>query len=159
METNKIRKRFSLLIILGLVSLPFSAFAYTDQIALNIEEVWEAVNQMLLPHGIYKDSSEKKVIQSDWITDRVTLSKKPLPFKFVGEIKKSYERRYRLHIQLKEQDSKTQVIVRGLFQRRPIGIRPNVIWRRSKPTSEDYLVEKDFFFDLLEQLQKNKQAT
>ena len=127
--------------------------AYSDKIAVPIEEVWQAANEALAPYGVRRVNEEKKHIESDWMEDRVLRSRGLLK----NIAAKLYQRRYRIRIQLApEEDYATQVKIEGIFQERPLDAKPILSWRTVKRETADYKVEYDFFTKVLKQLETHR---
>jgi hypothetical protein len=126
---------------------------YTDEIAVSQDEVWPAVLQVVKAHGMRKSNEKKKTAETQWMYDRVVRSRGPL--KKAG-VKQEYERRYRLKIKLQDRVGDTVVEVRGVFFEKPVSPTPVISWRKVKPERDDLNKERDFFMDILRQLEKNR---
>ncbi len=128
-----------------------SVYAYTDKVAVETLEVWTAAREALKPYGIRNENKIKGEIESKWIYDRVVRSRS-LGF-FKKMISENVDRRYRVRIHLKPEPFATEISVRGLFQDRSTGTGPLARWRKVTPGSEDYAVERDFFFKMIQALE------
>ena len=127
--------------------------AYTDKMAVETPEVWKAVQAVAAPYGVRKADSKKYEIETRWIQDLVVRSRGLWKKLGTGE---NMQRRYRVKIRLKEEPYATEVGIHGVFQERSYGSGPAIPWRNIKPESEDYAVERDFFFKILKQLETTR---
>jgi len=144
---------FVLLILGTLLSPQGDLFAYTDQIGVSRDEALEAARDVFAPYGIRRDDPEKGIVQSNWIQDHVTRKSQGL---LKDIFHQKFDRRYRITYEITEEDYAAVVRVTGKFQQKPSSARPNLPWQRIRPSSEDYLIEKNFFDSLLAQLAHNK---
>jgi len=137
------------------------AEAYTDEIEANFDEVWKAGEQILQPYGIRNSKVDKKEMESKWIEDLVVRSRRLLPVGFKGKIHQTYQRRYRVRIQIKEgvPHQTVQLTVKGFFQIKPSDALPQRPWESvGKPQMVDYEIERNFFFKILHQIEHNRYA-
>ncbi|MCB9800298.1 MAG: hypothetical protein H6757_06030 [Candidatus Omnitrophica bacterium] len=140
------------------------AYAYTQKIITTPQEIWEAVRQVMEPHGIRKENSETWEIESKWIKDYARREKKILPdpiqIKQLPTVKQTVLRRYRMQVKLKDQSDGTQIKITGEYQEKPTGTpAATVSWKRIKPSTEDYELERQFFYEVLKQMGKNRTAS
>jgi len=130
-----------------------AAQAYTDEIELRLEEVWPEMKVFAERHGIHKIREDKHEFETNWMEDTVERTRKLLPVKNLGDIKKTVLRRYKFSVRLREIAGITKVEIRGKFQEQPRADRHVMNWKKVKPSTEDYYLEREFFFDFLEHLQ------
>jgi len=133
-----------------------SLMAYQDLIASSPDEIWTAVQQVFEPHGVRTSKREQGEIESRWIKDRVVRQRRLLFIK--KSFKKNVERRYRVHVKLNGMPRGTEVVVKGKFQERPGTAHPQTRWQWVKPDIDDYGVEREFFYKILRQIEKNRRA-
>jgi len=137
--------------------LPREGISYTDEIALKPEEVWKAVQQVFDPNGHHKSKQGKMELDSKWIKDQVIREKKMPLLK--SSLKKTVERRYRFHVELREKPERTEVVIKGKFQERPHTNRPQTAWDWVKPKPEDHHLERTYFHKILRQIEKNRRLS
>lgn len=137
------------------ILLPQTVFAaYTDEIAVKADEIWEAARETLAPVGIRKENKEKKTLETKWITD-TTVRASPL----LGELsKQSYERKYRMKVNLRDRHYSTEVTIRGIYKMRPTGNAPGSPWRPAEPQVGEFELERKFFNDILGRLEQKRRA-
>ena len=138
---------FSLLFLLG---APQSFSAYVDEVGVGVEEAFQAAQDALKDHGIYKIREEKYEVESKWIEDRVVRKSRGL---LAGMAKKNYLRRYRIKIRIVEvNEVSVRIEIRGSFQQKPIGNAPGSPWKTVRNQPEDFNLEKDFFHRVMRQM-------
>ena len=71
-------------------------------------------------------------------------------------VTKTVRRRYRLRIVVEEKAQGSLLNIRGKFQERPFDDRPQTPWNKITPGTEDYQVERETFFKILEVMQKSR---
>lgn len=127
------------------------AFAsYQDEIGAGVEEVWQSAREILKPYGIQKEVYKKKVLETKWIEDRIERSRGILK-KVASEM---YLRQYKIKVELTPLPDRTGIKVSGSFREKPLEAPPAVSWRPIKPGLQDYDLERDFFFHILEKVQQ-----
>lgn len=139
-----------------LIFANFPLFAYTDEIDLKLEEVWPAAKEAFQFAGLHRVNEKKFSFETNWIEDTVERTRKLLPLKGLGEIKKTVKRRYQFKVKLKDIASVTQVKIQTKFQEQPADIRPQSLWRTVKPEYQDMQVEKRYFLKIIEQLEARR---
>ena len=134
--------------------------AYTDEIQVSSDEVWKAAEEVFKPIGIHKFNPKKRIIESDWIQDHVKRSSRLFPVGPQTTVKRTYDRRYRVHVQINEDSPlQAQVVVKGRFQLSSPEPYAMPRWHSViKPTIEDYDIERDFFFKILRKIEDNRRA-
>ena len=144
----------SVMMMVGMALVPHTlVFGYTDEIELKTEEVWLAVKEVFKPYGFFKLDEEKRELRTQWIEDTVVRSRSLLPFGGFKEVRRTVNRRYQLSVKLKEIAGVVQVKINGKFQEQSREGRPQWTWRTVKPQSEDYDIERQYFFKILNHLQ------
>lgn len=133
-------------------------FAYTSEIQATLDEVWEAAHQVIeKDYGIDTINEKKRLITSDWSYDQVTRKKPLLPLVKSTEIKETFERRYKTHVTLKQVKDLVEIRVKGEFEQKALREQgAKAKWKNHRPKSQDYIVEREVFFKILERLEKNK---
>ncbi|OGW79060.1 MAG: hypothetical protein A2Z83_02245 [Omnitrophica bacterium GWA2_52_8] len=131
-----------------------AASAYTDEIGLMPDAIWQALQDLGKDCGIKHQDRKKMEFETWWIEDIVRRSRGMTK----GILFQEYQRRYRIKIKLTEKKYTTFISIKGIFQERPREGNPNASWRKVKPESVDYAAERDFFQKLLQQLAKNHAA-
>ncbi len=141
-----------------LTGLPATVlWAYTSVIALEMENVWQAALAVSKPLGMDNVDHEKWKIRTEWVEDEIKRSKKILPFTKKGpEIKRTYMRRYRLNVELRYVEGRCEVKIWGEFQQKPYSQDIRVHWKKIKPASEDYELERQHFYAILDYLRKER---
>ena len=143
-----------LVFLVLILAYPASLFAYTDHIAVPIEEVWKASEEALKPYGIQKADQSKGVLESKWIQEQVTRESLSLMKKF--KFKKDYYRRLRIKILLKQTEYSTRVQITGTYMFRAVDAPWHGVWKKMKLKAEDRLREQDFFYKILSNLEKSR---
>ena len=149
------------LILLPLIFSGFqgSVWAFQEEILTSRNEIWAAAKAVLASHGISKENAEKGILESKWIEDVVEKTKSILPSRIAGggpTVTKTVRRRYRLRIVVEEKAQGSLLNIRGKFQERPFDDRPQTPWNKITPGTEDYQVERETFFKILEVMQKSR---
>jgi hypothetical protein len=142
--------------LLAVFSQP-SLEAYTDAILASPDEIWKAAEEVLEPYGIHKSDAQKYFLETRWIEDRVPRKRNLLPvIQLSARVKQTFERRYRIKVQISEVGNETQITIKGKFQDRPLAIHPQNRWRPAKPQFEDFDAERQIFYKILRQLEINR---
>jgi hypothetical protein len=140
----------------GMLFLPFTGFAYTDQITVKVEEAWSAAEEVLKPYGFHKIDPEAKTLETKWMKDRIVRKGKGV---FKNLTSATYERRYRLKVKINPRAFDTEIEVRGVFQERPLAPNSNIfLWKKVRPRTEDFDVERNIFMRILNRLELNRRA-
>ncbi len=153
------RSLYWMLLAAWVMLSPSRVYAYTQEIQAPVEEVWIAVKEAAASPGLDKVDEKDKVLETEWTEDRVVRMEQLMPFMKKAEHPKTWERRYRLRVELIPVPEGTRVAVRGKFQLKDpdLGVRGK--WDNVKPESEDYDMERQFFFRALDILgQKRVEA-
>jgi len=103
-------------------------WAYTDTIAADVPEVFEAAKQVLSEYGIRKSDPEAGTLESQWIEERVKRERQIL----LQSVKKSFWQRYRLKIKLEQHGAMTEIAITGTYQRKSSSPSPSIPWKPIK---------------------------
>ena len=147
----KTREIGALLVWVGLLMMPSSGWAYTDQITVKAEEAWQVAQNVLKSTGFKKLDPEKKVLETQWVHDRVLRKGKGL-LKLIAS--QTYDRRYRLRVRVTQRAFDSEIEIRGTFQERPMGpVSSKLSWKQVRPQTEDFDIERALFMRILNHLQ------
>ncbi len=142
-------KKHIFLFAVLLFSFSRALYAYTDQITVKAEEAWKMTLEVLSPRGISKQDDKNYVLETKWVTDRVTRSRGLLK----NIAKQTYERRYRLKVKVTQRDYDTEIEIRGTFQERPYEQNSSILlWKKYRPEGIDYDLERQTFMQILNRL-------
>ncbi len=146
-------------ILLAVLLLGFqgSGAAFQEEILTSKSEIWNAARKVLASRGIAKENAAKGILESKWIEDVVRKTKSLLPGRIAGggpSVTQTVRRRYRLRIVVEEKAQGSVVSIQGKFQERPFDDRPQTPWNKITPGTEDYQVERETFFKILEVMQQ-----
>lgn len=139
-----------------------SAYGYLDEVLTSPAEVWDAAVTLLeREEGIKSQDRDKGVLTSEWMEDTVRKEKRMFP-SMVGVDKtlaSTVRRRSRMRIQLTETATGTQIQITGKFQEKPLTGPPHQVrWEKIKPDTEDYDLERQLFFEILEEISRKRTA-
>ena len=141
------------LLFAGFLAFPSFLGAYSDEIAVPADEVWQAANQAAQPYGVQKADAGKKEIETRWIEDQVVRSSGLLK-RFASQV---VRRRYRLKIRLSQGTHTTTVRIQGIFQEKSYDAPPGILWESVQPESADYEAERILFQKILRKLEADRQ--
>lgn len=145
-------KAFTLCAIVAFVFIPSSYAAYTESIAVPIEEAWQAASEVLKTQGIEHADPKKHELVSRWITDQV-VRRRGIFKKIMSQ---EYERRYRLKMTLREKFPATEIKIRGTFEEKPVHSPLITPWSKLKPSSSEFEIERLYFMKILQQLEVSR---
>ena len=154
------RKQKVILIIMGVLLLGWqgSCLAFQEEILTSKNEIWTAAKTVLASHGgIAKENADKGILESKWVEDVVKKKRSILPERIAGggpTVSQTVRRRYRLRVVVEEKAQGSAVSIQGTFEERPYNDRPQTPWNKITPGTEDYQVERDTFFKILEIMQQ-----
>ena len=133
-----------------------TGYAYVDQVNVKAEEVWAAAQEVLKTYGFKKVDAQARRLETKWITDRVVRSRGLLK-KYAS---KTYERRYQIIVTVQQRDYDSEVSVRGVFQERPLENKQQLyLWKKYKPESADYDIERQTFMSILNRLELSRNGS
>ena len=135
------------------------ALAFQEEILTDKAEIWTAAKKVLTPKGIAKENLDKGLLQSKWIEDVVVKKKSVLPSQIGGggaTVSQTVRRRYRMRIAIEETAKGSTLSIQGTFEERPFDDRPQTPWNKITPSTEDYQVERQIFFKILESMQESR---
>ena len=144
-------KTHILLLILFFLLSPHALASYSDAIYVPQSEVWDAAKKVLGQKSFKKDDPKKGELETNWIEDQV-VRRRGLLKKIASKV---YGRRYRIKLNLKQEKELTHVDIEGVFQEKSLD-SVNSIWRKIKPESEDYEIERTLFKKILHQIEVNR---
>ena len=150
-------RRHLFLLFAALIAFPqWVEGSYYDHIALPPDEVWEAAQKVLGDqYGIKSAKKDKGTLESGWHHDRVTRSRGL----FRGIFKQSYKRRFKLHVNIAmSPEGGSDITVKGTFQEKTAETNANIPWKKAKMNASDHFIEREVFFNLLNELTKKKNA-
>ena len=130
-----------------------AGWGYSDEIAVPIDEVWQAATHVLSPRGIRKADAKKREIETQWVEDQAVRASGLLK-RYASRV---VRRRHRVKVKLIEGANATQVILKGNFQIKSLDTPPGVPWESAKPQSGDYDVERDAFMKILKKIETDRQ--
>lgn len=133
-------------------ALPAYARFEETFVGVKMDEVWQASQQALEPYGIRKKDDAKRMIETKWTEDTVVRRRGFLKKITAGR----YRRRYRFQLQLKEKGPVLQIQIQGNFQEKSADSRGIDAWRKFKPESQDYELEKEIFKKILMSMEENR---
>lgn len=126
---------------------PMAQAYFGDQIHASESEVWEAAAKVFKPYGVYKQKKYKK-LTTRWNEDQVSRRRGLLR----NYRKQSYDRRYRIHMELKEEHNFTHTSIKIEAQEKPFGSIRELMWRKAKTDYQEEQMEKEIFMKIINEL-------
>lgn len=143
------------LLLLLTLAIPFSAFAYTDQITVKADEAWAAVLRVFENQKLRKMDPQKMFLQTKWVEDEVVRRGPGILKNYTSQ---TYDRRYRLSIQVVQREYDTEIQIKGSFQQRTMSPNNVVSWKRVKPKTEDFDIERATFMRILSRIELTRNS-
>ena len=148
---KQIKKISFFVLFLGFCMLPY-VYSYQDEVDAPASEVFEAVKEILTEDYMEKVDTEKGIIWSDWVEDRMVRKNDMV----IVKTKKEFIRRTKYKIVLKGWPTYTEVSIIAKFQFKPMDSKLSTPWRSLKPQRSDREQEALLFRRILTQIENNR---